>query len=60
MWVRPSDVVTSVRLMETAVQDCDPNIQPQYDAVFQIARDGEINATVGRSTTGFWVACPAY
>jgi hypothetical protein len=42
------------------VQDCDPNIQPQYDAVFQTARDGEINATVGRSTTGSWVACPAY
>jgi hypothetical protein len=59
-WVRPTDIVTSVAVRTTEVRSCDPMVDPQLDVIFKVAPDGVINATVGMTPTGDWLACPPY
>jgi hypothetical protein len=57
--VRPSDIVTAVRVRKTQVESCDPLIHSEVDVVFETA-DRLIKATVGHTPDGRWQVCPAY
>jgi hypothetical protein len=59
-WVGPARIVASVQIRKTTVQSCDPGIKPALDVVFQVAPSGEINVTVGHTSSGAWQACPPY